>query len=230
MRFKCAHKNHLLILIIALLPLVCCNREEEESIPIEQKYYTELVSVESDNHKLILRTDDNEKLIPQSLSDELLFSFGNRMIVKFAYLEEKEEASDTGRSIRILHCQPVFLGKINTDKALHDSINQLKEEPVTLERIWVTGHFINMGLKINYYDQTHYIFMNESSYDTTQQNHLLKLRFVHCNPNDRNGTSSKTFLSYDISNYLVAEKTLDIQLEVLEKDSILHIYERSIIF
>lgn len=229
MRIKCSHKNHLLILIIALLPLVCCNREEEESIPIEQKYYTELVSVESDSHKLILRTDNNEILIPQPLSNELLFSFGSRMIVKFAYLEEKEAANDTGRSIRILYCQPVFLGKINTDKALNDSINQLKEEPVTLERVWVNGHFINMGLKINYYDQAHYIFMNESSYDTTHHNHLLKLRFVHCNPNDRNGTSSKTFLSYDISNYLAAEKTLDIQLEVLEKDSILHTYERSII-
>lgn len=150
------------------------------------------------------------------------------MIIKYAHLAEQKDQHGF-RPIHIAYCQSVFTGKINTNDSLFQEVKQSPETPVYPESIWAKGNFLNLSLSINYYDATHQVFLHEIAYDTIHSPRYLDLRFYHNKANDKNGTKAQLYLSYDLSPYLIKDNHLQIRLTLLNQDSIITTYERSIL-
>lgn len=163
------------ILTLLLLALSC----EKEPARLDDMYL-EFATVVNKDSGIQFRLDNNRFLIPNdSYADNV--ESGERIIISYTPIK--------GDTIKVNQVSKIFLGTVEDNQT--EEINQ---NPVKIQSIWVSGGYLNMIFEVEYHSKAHKIRLERNKSISPSDLHLNYSR-----EDDPPGYSKKTYVSFSLS-------------------------------
>lgn len=192
-------------LVVVLTPLFMSCEPKEES-KYENGYYISVATMaESEDGKIYFQFDDAKTLYPVNLQNAPDSVMGKRSW--FQHRVYKEAYSEEGYDLTsdLLNFYPTV--KINdyVEVADEDQNNTYGNDPIGVDRIWVSGDYLNVAYNFYAKDTDKHAFtLVRKMYEAKPDDKAIKLEFRHDDQEDALLKGWFTVCSFDISELLPA--------------------------
>jgi hypothetical protein len=180
------------LLLPVLLFLFSCEEE-----PVDYglgEYYQEIVTVLGEN---VFVSDAGKTFFNVRPIDGQSYDKNvKRVFLTYSYA--KEEIPPYDQAIIVRGSSSVATGDLKA--VSQKEINDLPDEPVYLESLWIGSHYLNMQFYFDYKSEAHAIGLLTDS--TRLDNDTIRLYFKHDLKNDPPGHPTHLFLSFDLEKVL----------------------------
>ena len=172
MKWNCA----VCAMVVFLIAVAC----EKEPNRIDD-FFVEFATVVKPAEKIAFQLDNYKILIPKELKD-YSGKNGQRVLLNYSPF--------SGDTVKINSVSDIFTGTVQETSA----VGNLRQDPVKIQSVWVSGNYLNLILEIEYYEKTHTIGLYR---DTKSSG--IHLYFSHSNNDDPPGYAKKLYASFSLS-------------------------------
>lgn len=166
------------------------------------QYYVEIVTALGDE---IFELDNGQKLINTNASYPTAFEAGQRILLRFSYVEGCKD------KIKIRFAGRLIQGVLDTVE--QEKILAHPNDPVKLESLWIGNHFLNILFYIEHKSEPHSVVLWVDKLKVDKNK--IDIYFLHNINNDEKGVFTFMSTSFDLSSVLgqpQGEKTIKIHL------------------
>ena len=165
-----------LIAIVLFTFLLSCEKESERI----DNYLVVFATAEISDSNITFRLDDGKLLKPDNTTSVALKN-GTRVILNYTPLENE--------LITINRVQTIFMDVVKYE----GYPDKVKTSPIKIVSIWVSGHYLNMSIEVDYHSKSHTtgLFRDVSAEEPT-------LYFSYSREDDPAGAPVLNYLSFDL--------------------------------
>lgn len=143
-------------------------------------FFVHFATVVKQNETLLFQLDNNKLLFPKELKDYKAED-GQRVVINYVPLK--------GDTVKIRNVSNIFTGAID-EKGYPEKHHT---DPVKIQSVWVSGHYLNMILEVEYHSKPHTIGLLRDTGSGTAD-----LYFSHSANDDPPGYPKKMYASFSL--------------------------------